>query len=263
MSYYDQLKGNNLIRLLSGMFKAGALSLRGSDGKIVANLRVETSSPWRHIRSGYKTNCFLWKEVLFHEIVEKHLPIEKRFAPLGCQDCFKIVARPRTLEQLFELEKVMVQLDLPSKLGIEIRPTVFANYGSYFYNRGLPAGLECYKKVRAAVDASPKLGPDIKVILKRGCTEIEHGIGRSDEWKVTQEQVAFELYLRERFVDDIPVLNQSDLVINEVHQRWIEYAYGIADETILIYTDGKPLYPDYVTYHHLAERQEGEEEPKK
>jgi hypothetical protein len=253
VSYYRDLGSCNLVRAMKPFLESGMLSMRGSDGKFIVNLRVEHNTPWIHARSSYAINCYLWKDILFHGIVEKYLPKEKQFVPLGCQDCFKVVVRPKTLEQLFALEELQKRMDLPSKCGIEIRQSVFGNYGGYFYNRGLPAGLGCYVKVREAVNEDPILGPDIAVILKRGCTEMEHSIGRSDNWNIVDGQVAFEVHLNEMFVNDIPVLHQSEEVKKETHQRWIEYAYGIADETALKYNDGEPLYPDYVTYHHYAE----------
>lgn len=228
--------------------------MRGSDNKYVANLNVEFDSPWIFAKSDYLQNCFLWKDILFHEIVEKNLPRERWFAPLGCMECYKVVVRPKTLKQLFALERLQKRLDLPSKCGIEIRPEVFGNFGGYFYNRGLEQGLNCYKKVRAEVNKVSILGKDIKVILKRACTEIEYGIGPSDRWIPSKEQIDFEVNLTNRFVNDIPVLSQSDHVKDDIRQRWIEYAWSIGDETVLEYNDGKPLYPEYVTYHHLINK---------
>lgn len=253
LSVYEDLKQGNIIRLLSGMLRSGAIDMRGSDNKFVANLRVEWDTPWVYTKNSYRMNCFLWKTVTFHEIVEKQIPREKWFVPAGCQDCFKVVVRPKTLQQLFALEALEKRFDHPSKCGIEIRPTVFGNYGGYFYNRGLREGLECYKKVRAAVNEDPLLGPDVAVILKRACTEMEHGLGRSDHWKITPEQIELEIRIAELFVNDVPVLRQTDHAKNNIRQRWIERAYEVGDETYALFTGGKPLYPGYVTYHHLAE----------
>jgi hypothetical protein len=257
MSLYDELKSANIVRLLSGMIHSGNIDLRGSDGKFVANLRFDIDTPWIHAKSSYRMKCFLWKDVTFHEIVEKKLPKDKWFVPMGCQDCFKVVVRPGTLQQLFALESLQTRLDHPSKCGIEIRPSVFGNYGGYFYNRGLKEGLECYLKVRNEVDADEHLGPNIPVILKRGCTEMEHGVGRSDQWTTTKEQIDFEVRLAQLFVDDTPILVQSEHAKNDVRQRWIERAFSIGDVTVFNYTDWKPLYPEYVTYQHLINQLPG------
>lgn len=255
MAYYDDLKSRNVIRLLKEYLKGGAMSLRGSDGKFVANLHVDWDSPWIHIRNSYETNCFWWKDIVFHQIVEKHLPRDQWFVPIGCQNCFKVVVRPKTIEGLFALEALEERLDRPSKCGIELRSSVFGNYGGYFYNRGLPAGLECYKEVRAAVDADPALGPEITVLLKRACTEMELAVGRSDHWEVKPEQMEFETRFQSLIVNDLPVLRQSEHVKDEVRQKWIERAYDVGDETVLQYNGGQPLFPEYVTYHHLSEKE--------
>ena len=250
MSYYDDLKGRNIVRLLQPFLKTGVLDMRGSDGKFVANLKVAWDSPWAHTRNSYETNCFWWKDVLFHGIVERHVPKERQFVPIGCQNCFKVVVRPKTLEGLFTLERIQHRLDRPSKCGIETRSTVFGNYGGYFYNRGLQAGLECYNEVRQAVDE--EIGVDTKVILKRGCTEMELSVGRSDDWEIKPEQAAFEARFNTLILNDLPVFSQADHVKDEVRQKWIERAYDVGDETVLHYNGGEPLFPDYVTYHHLA-----------
>ena len=39
---------------------------------------------------------------------------------------------------------------------------------------------------------------------------------------------------------------------------WIEYAYKVGDETVYEFNDNKPLYPDYVTFHHEIEQEEEE-----
>jgi len=234
--------------------------MREGDGKFTADFQVTWDAPWIYAKTDPKMNCFLWKDITFHSIIEKNLPKEQQWVPFACQECFKVVVRPKTLKQLFALEALQTRLNHPSKCGTEERPTVFGNYGGYFYNRGLPMGLDCYKKVRKAVDDDPELGTDVKVILKRGCTEYELAIGRSDQWKpATQEQMGFEMDLHYQFANDHPLQLQPDVVKDEIHQRWIEYAYKIGDETVLEYNDGKPLYPDYVTYQHAVTMLEEEE----
>ena len=111
-------------------------------------------------------------------------------------------------------------------------------------------GLACYVKVRKAVDEA--ISPDVKVLLKRACTEMEHGIGPSDQWQLKPGQLEFEARLNQRFVNELPLIQQSDHAKDDIHQRWIERAYEVGDDTYRKFADG-PLYPDYVTYHHLAD----------
>ncbi|KPK37048.1 MAG: hypothetical protein AMJ69_12720, partial [Gammaproteobacteria bacterium SG8_47] len=114
---------------------------------------------------------------------------------------------------------------------------------------------ECYKTVRAAVDAEPLLGPDVPVILKRACTEFEHEVGPSDKWEVTDEQRHIEALVDRWVVQDPMVQDQPDYLINRVHRRWVEFAYAAGDGTYAHFTNGEPIYPAYVTYHHLAEEE--------
>jgi len=251
MSIYTDLKNNNIIGLVQRLLKAGIIKQRDSDGKLVPVVSAQWDTPWVHVRQSYQSNCFLWKTIIFEHIVKVNLPKDKWFVPVGCQDCWKVVVRPATLKQLFDLEKIERRMNVPSKCGIEIRPSVFGNYGGYFYNRGLENGLSRYREVRGAVDEY--ISPDIPVLLKRGCTEMEHGVGPSDKWDITEEQVRIEKMVVERFVTDAQIIQQSEHAVGHVHQTWIEKAYQWGDPTVFEYLDGVPLYPDYVTYHHLAE----------
>jgi len=256
MSYLAILKHNNLVRLLSRFLKSGAINIRPEDMKFYAPMNIQWDTPWLHTKLDTRMNCFLWKDIIFHGIVEQSLPRDKWFVPASCQDCWKVVVKMKTVKQLFLMEALQKRLDLPSKCGMELRDSVFGNYGAYFYNRGLEEGLERYKMVRAEIDNEPGLGSEISVILKRACTEYEHGIGPSDKWTIDQRNIDFEKELTRLFVDNARDLEQPEMVKVEVRQRWIEYAYKIGDETVLQFNGGKPLYPGYVTYHHLAKEKD-------
>jgi hypothetical protein len=260
MSYYQSLKSNNLYRLLENPLKTGAIKIRQTDNKFYSDLKVAHDSPWCHTNNSYQISCYFWKTITFHEIVEKFLPPHARFVPIGCQDCYKVVVKPKTLKQLFALELLQKKMDHPSKCGIELRPEVFGNYGGYFYNRGIANGLICYQRVRHQVSNDPDLGPDVNVILKRACTEMEFACGPSDKWEITQAQIDFEMRLSQFFVNDVPVLTQTHDLKDSIRQRWIEHAYSVGDETCLEFNGGKPLYPDYVTYQHLLEPPKEKEE---
>ena len=247
MALYEQLKAKNIIPAIKGLLKNNILEIRKSDGKIIpSHLTTSWDIPWIFHRSSFRHNCFIWKDIVFENVQKNIIPQEKWFVPSSCIECFKVVVRPRNLGELLVLESIQYSLDHPSKCGLETRYSVFGNYGGYFYNRGLEEGLECYDMVRKAVDKH--IGKDVPVLLKRGCTEYEHGIGPSDQWVVTEEQEAFEELVEARFVMDVPVLTQPRHVKYHVKQRWIEEAWKIGDETVHEFID-KPLYPPYVTYH--------------
>jgi len=247
MALYEELKGRNIIDAIKPLLQNGVLDVRHSDGKIIPlDLKHTWQTPWLHHRSSYRHNCFIWKDIIFENVVKQVLPQNLWFVPSSCMDCYKVVVRPKNLRQLFQLAEVQYALDHASKCGVETRKTVFGMYGGYFYNRGLDEGKECYEKVRKAVDGH--IGKDIKVLLKRSCTEMEHGIGPSDKWQITPAQEQFECLIESKFAMDIPVLAQQPHLKEHVKMLWIEEAYKLGDETVWEYIDG-PLYPEYVTYH--------------
>jgi hypothetical protein len=252
MSLYHEIKGRNIIAATKHLLAQDVLEMRHSDGKLMSpGFKNTWQTPWVHHRLSYRNNCYIWKDIVFENIVKQVLPRESWFVPSCCQNCFKVVCRPESLKQLFSLADLQVKLDFASKAGIEIRPSVFGNYGGYFYNRGLSEGLKCYRVVRDAV--RDEIG-DIPVTLKRGCTEMEHGVGPSDRWEVTPAQMAFEELIEQKLVMDVPVVGQSPHAKDYVRQIWIEKAYEWGDETVLEYLDpDNPLYPPYVTYHHMAD----------
>lgn len=249
MGYYEDIKGSDLLTRMKRLLENGGYFLR-DDGKIAAQHRISWDQPWHHVRHHPMLKCHTWHEVLFN-VISMGLPREERFVPSNCQNCYKVVVRPKTLTQLFALLDLQKQLDRPSKCGIETRETVPALYGGYFYNLGLESGLECYRAVRAAVDSYPKLGKDVNVLLKRGCTEFEHAIGPSDKWVVTNKQLQIEAILDQILAKDDIDRRQPEYNLRYIHRKWIEWAYFVGDQTYREFTAG-PLYPDYVTYQHLA-----------
>jgi hypothetical protein len=103
--------------------------------------------------------------------------------------------------------------------------------------------------VREAVTADRLLGPDVQVILKRGCTEMEHEAGPSDQWEVSDEQVVIETLVREWIVLTPDIKEQPQPIIWRTMRKWIEHARMNGDKTYLKFTAGKPIVPGYITYH--------------
>ncbi len=251
-SYYNGCVQQDIISVVRPLISAAGYKLRDCDGKFIADTTMAFDTPWHHVYHHPTLNCHLWNKIIF-EFVSMAQEPGKRFVPRKCQECFKVVVRPNTLFQLFSLLELQKGMGRPAKCGIEVRDTVSGLYGGYFYNVGLENGLECYTEVRKAVDAHPNLGPDVKVLLKRACTEYELECGDSDKWEVTPEQNVLEDQVETLFINDIIHRTQPDHVIALVHRRWIEWAYAHNDETYKPFTNDEPLYPPYVTYHHLAE----------
>jgi len=259
-SYYEWLMAHDIYTWLRPLLDSGGWIVQ-DNGKLKARQKqfaIET--PWVH--NGHAgIDCFTWTNILFNIIsmnMGKYFKGGKPFVPSGCQNCYKVVVRPKTLVQLFALDDLQKRLGRPSKCGIEVRSTVHGLYGGYFYNRGLENGEECYIAVREAVNNDPFLGEDVSVILKRGCTEMEHAVGPSDEWKITPAQETIERLVEEWVVSDTREVEQPDPLIWHIKRRWIEFAYMNGDVTYLKFTRGEPLYPPYVTFHdELGEKVNG------
>ncbi len=219
--------------------------MRDGDCKITSTQRIDWSTTWYHVRMHPDLNCFFNHNVLFNEVSMKMAP-EFRFVPSPCHNCYKVVARPANLEQLMDVLEMQRVMNWPSKCGIETRNYVCGLYGAYWYNTGRDEGLETYKRVKSVID---KKYPDMPLVLKRACTEFEMNCGPSDTWKITDKQKHIEDLCRRYFSPDNIKRSQPDISHWHVIRQWIEFAYEHGDKTYLKYTDGKPLFPEYVTYH--------------
>lgn len=172
--------------------------------------------------------------------------------PSPALDCYKIVVRPRTVIELMALQKLQAQGKLSSKCGCEPRPEVGANYGGYFYTRSLEEGLKVKAIVRGIVDKA--IDPAVPVFLKRGCSEIERhppkGYGPSDKWELQPGQEIFEKKLREVFDDSFRTsgATQPEDLKREIIESWLYFAHDRADFSYLEFTNGRYLYPQFVTY---------------
>ena len=243
-NFYEDLAKKDLISKLQPEFANGSMFLR-DDGVITRASRMSHNTPWIHIKQAPNRHCGLY-QTYFQRF---------GFIHSTCQECWKVVVRPRTLIELHKLLELQKVLDLPSKCGIEKRDTVHGLYGGYFYNDSLKQGREIYKVVRSNVDLN--ISPEVPVILKRACTEFELEMGPSDEWEVSQDQKDLE-YLLSDLIDYRPRhMPQPDHLKDSVFRSWIHWAYACGDKTYFEYT-GSPLFKPFVTYH-----EEGKKDGKK
>lgn len=245
-SYYQHCIDEDVISQFEVLLRQGGYYLRDVDGKFEATTHLGWDTPWWHIRHRGDLDCNLWHRIMFDAMGQK-------FVPSNCMNCYKVVVRPRTLRELFALANLQqTQTVRACKCGIEIRPTVHGLYGGYFYNQSLDEGLDCYQEIAQLVANDPGLGPNVKVILKRACTEFEHKFPESSKWRITLEQKHWEAMINKWFVRDSKNREQPSHCIKHVHRKWIEWAYANGDPTYADFTQGKPLYEPYETYHHLA-----------
>jgi len=201
---------------------------------------LAAETPWCHAKGTPLKHCALDHNVLF--------PCFNIIHP-RCLQCWKVVVTPHNLIQLFELEQIQLEMNVPCKCGIELRDYTPKFYGGYFYNHSLDEGRERYEQVRKAVDTQMTDGKNVDVILKRGCTEYEMIKGPSHLWHTTAEEEAM-IELCDAFIES-PRSNgdQSRMVKNHVKLRWFLWAHMNGDMTYKELNDGKSIFPDYVKYH--------------
>ena len=132
----------------------GALAMAGEVG-------VFPDGSWINVNLPSDRNCALWNKIYFtlYNILSRN-----------CYHCFKVVARPKNLDDLFVINKLQEKMGLPSKSGIEKRPwaTHKGNYAAFWYcpmEGGAEGAREHHKLVEKAVHDA--VGMDTKVILKR------------------------------------------------------------------------------------------------
>jgi len=224
----------------------GRYVARPEDGKFIPKLRgTSTDAPWVYTKPHPHLRCDIYHWVIFREL---------GFVPSVCRDCWKVVAMPRTLVELFDLYELQKEMGVACKLGVERRRTDTRLYGGYFYCRSEEEGLERYKQVRAGVDEY--LSPETNVILKRYCSEYEigdgekRGLGPSDQLPdLTDEEKKIEELVLDVFIDDGLQTPQPDWIVANTMMEWIHHAYMHGDPTYKEFTDSSPLFPSVVTYH--------------
>jgi hypothetical protein len=229
--------------------------------------------PWIYTKPRENQNCHFWHKILFN-IIHNQQKI-----PQACLDCWKVVVMPRNLEELIATYFMQLSLNRACKCGTEgDRENTDRLYGGYFYNKSQEEGQECYELVKNTIatyrqwthtlfgvpvtvsfkaegDILPFQAGDVvckglpKVILKRGCTEYEQNVGRSDKWEVSDEQLEEEYFAKDAFVQDNPNLKQTDHQISHVIEKWIHNAFRWGDQSYLKFTNGNRLFAPPVTYH--------------
>lgn len=207
-----------------------------NDGRIEVDFKMTADTPWVHVRQDCRKNCGIWHQVWFQLY---------GIIPSYCQSCWKVVVRPTTLKELFMLYELQVAMNRPSKCGTELRESVGALYGGYFYNESYEAGLECLAAVKEAVHGV--IGSHVNVFLKRACTEFEHKFGDSREWEVSDQQKVLESRLEKLFIDPQKSHEQGIEIKRHVMSKWVKFAFAAHDETAAEFLS-QPLYPPYVTY---------------
>lgn len=224
--------GENLQRVIA----SGAV-LQNQDG----TLEVQRSTPpgvW--LVCGQMPDCAFLNRLMFQHVYAQAA------VPKGCASCYKVKVLPRTLRQLVALLEIARQLDCPSKCGLDFYNRHSCDiYAGYFYLNSLDDARRMFGILRALVDQHPKLGSDVPIVIKRGCSNYEIACGPSDKYTFKPELEAIETYFKAKFR---PGERTQTAAAEAIYGTWVPFAYQIGDDTYLDFTNGKPLYPKTLTY---------------
>lgn len=187
----------------------------GNDGKIrKKDIRKAIDSPWIFFNTAPHSFCRKWLYLYFFDF-----GLIPKFC--GCK-CHKVVAKPNTVAELFEVEKLGRALGYPGKCGINLRDYVFGPYGAYWYCESIEQAQELYEELS---------GHGIKdVFIKRMCTEMERKCP-TNSYIYTEEDELLESRLDAIYEIDSESTHQSDFEKNYVRNKWLKHAYMIGDET--------------------------------
>jgi len=238
MSQYELLKELDLITPVSNAIRAEKILIDKTRSKLVYKTTKESEMPWVLIRKDPSRDCNRWLGIYFNYY---------RIIPSKCFGCMKIVFRPNNLEECFAVEEVQQDMGMYSKYGMEQREFCPHLYGAFWYvpmGANLARAQQLHGEVKKALET--KLNREVKLILKRACTEMELGYGDSTTWGdfPPQDQVRYEHLLDSTYeAYDEKQAQQTPMEQATIRRRMIEYAWKNGDETYKLFTNSKPLFP--------------------
>ena len=170
--------------------------------------------------------------------------------PSGCRACFKVKISTRSLRALMAAKEIAETTPFTTKSGAAVdNPANSDRYSTYLYCDGLDEARTAYQGLRQVIDGDARLGPDVEITIKRGCTNYERKLGPSDRYAFDPGLEAVEAHLAQRFRDDRPERKASKAAVASLRMlRLIRTAYRIGDETYRDFTDGKPLVEPLISY---------------
>jgi hypothetical protein len=216
--------------------KAGEV-VENADGSL--ELRVEPASgAWMYVRNGPPLACDFLIGFLFRRAYGRAA------VPQGCSACYKVKLVARTLRELIAAWQLAQGVEASSKWGLDVNnPHSQSLYAGYFYVTSLEAARALFRTVRAAVDSDPKLGPEVEITIKRGCSEYEAALGPSDGYTFAPQLAEVEAHLASRYRP-----RRRPARMNAPLAQWIDFAFRSGDDTYLDCTGGRRLRAKTVSY---------------
>lgn len=211
---------SNLVNKIHILMAQGGWSI-GKNGKLTQkHLSGNFDIPWifvPHPEANFNMHCYIWKEALFDCV------LEKAFIPAYCRvHCHKVVVVMPTVQALFQwypiMQRVCNECGQYGKLGVDRRDYTSARYAAFFYCIGLDSGRVIKDVVEKALLDAHIADARWKVILKKGCTEMDAALP-SDKWGTPSDD---DLHFEEQFYDIFEV--RKPLGANAIHtqQPWLK-----------------------------------------
>jgi hypothetical protein len=231
---YSILSFDSRLEALRRRLRAEKIFRINEHGKIVlADPGRAWDMPWIVIGNPRRKFCYHWNHVYCGMM---------NLIPRFCRfNCWKVVAKPRNIKETLLLHGSMKTLDLPSKVGMDLRPYTFGAWAAFFYADSLDQAKTYYLIVRPEI---AKIAPEIPVIVKRGCTEME-AIRPSKTWDTwTDEEQRLEAALDDLFEFEELPFTESAWMRNDIMERWIKHAISIGDPTAREMAEAMSCDPD-------------------
>ncbi len=219
---------------------AGRL-IRHADGTYELR-QSQRPSEWIRFENAPHAPCTFLHDVLFE------VAYARAAVPFGCRDCYKVKVNPRSVSELVAVKDLAADVPARSKWGPEVDiPYSQTQYAGFFYTLGLDAARRVYKSFRARLNSALEFGPQVSMLIKRGCTDYEMRCGRSDRWTFQPGIERLEAAVAKlfRLPEQVP---QTRGQIHAASLTWLATAHRIGDQSYLQLTGGQPLYPPTVTY---------------
>ena len=242
MALYEDLCFFDVLAPIRGLLERGSCWIN-KEGQVESKIVISYQSPWLHAKHAEDRTCGFWTRIMF---------VFYKILPRGCVNCWKVVSRPRNLDEAYKMFALQKKLDLPSKTGMEQRGYSghYGGWGSFWYcplGGGLEGARETFAKVEEQIKR--EFGKDApEVILKRGCTEMEKMAGPSDKWEYPKEVEMKERMINAVWVPQFTSPPQPKMLKVHIERQWIEWAAEHDDLTYLEQCD-RPIISPQVHYN--------------
>lgn len=256
MGLYEELDFIDILTPVQGLLKRQQIKLE-LDGTIdIGELIFTGDRPWINCLPEPNRRCGTWLSFYFKYY---------RIVPRGCRNCWKVCFTGRikdgwTLDDLFKLREVQDKLGIPGKCGVERRAYTGAlgSYRAFWYaplGGGLAEARQVYREVKKAMGSLRGVrNRKSELILKRGCTEMEHLYHPSSTWDRLAEERAWDLresLLNASVRDEYASDKEPTAQVKQTERIWIEYAFEHGDSTYMNYKEG-PMVPPHELYQESS-----------